>query len=980
SFKTVKDRDHCSKANWSISCHLLLTHEADSHFLHQVLSKGRQLKQEMGEPVVIGGMVLDIHATPSIPANPRTTTPGRINYALGGVARNVAECMSKLGTKPYMISALGLDMAGNLLLEHWKSAGLPTEGIRKHQYIETPVICNILDVNGEVAAGVAGVEAIETFLTPEWIQQFKCKISSSSILMVDANLNPPALEVSCKMAAESNTPVWFEPVSVAKSRRIASVAKYITLASPNEDELVAMANTLSGGDIFHPIERNDGRDNSSEFLFQMLKPAIWVLLEKGIKTVIVTLGSDGVFLCSKGGSSFKRSGLGQFKPTGFSRQLYEIMISSCPPNWFSGPMKSQRSSHLFAVHLPALPASVVRLIGAGDCLVGGTIASICAGLDVMRSVAVGIAAAKAAVESKTNVPPEFRLATIAEDQESPINSSITLKVKVTVLSRPLLNLLLLSLVAPSQFALSLVQFRIVMNFSESPFSSIRSLRDGLIYQVQSLKAGFTPTILTSNQLIHLYSKHGLLHEAHKLFDEMPLRNVFSWNSIISAYIRSQNLTQARILFDSAAYRDLVTYNSMLSGYVSVEGYETHALSLFVEMQKEHDHIRIDEFTATTILNLFAKLSMESYGRQLHAFMVKTANDLSGFSVSSLVDMYSKCGCFKEAHNVFSGCGGVVDSVLKNAMVAACCREGEMEMALDLFWREPELNDAFSWNTLISGYAHNGYQEKALNLFVSMAKNGVRWNEQTFASVLNACSGLKSWKIGKEVHGWVLKNGMSSNPFISSGILDVYCKCGNMKYAELMHFACEIRNSFSICSLIVGHASQGNMAEARQLFNTLEEKNSVVWTALFSGYVKAQQSEAVFELLNEYRTKEAMTPDSLILISVLGACAIQAALDPGKQVHGYILRTDTEMDEKLISAMVDMYSKSGNITYAEKVFKLVTNRDSVLYNVMIAGYAHHGNEINAIQLFEDMLEKRIMPDAITFTALLSACRHCGLVQL
>ncbi|GAY56465.1 hypothetical protein CUMW_172110 [Citrus unshiu] len=74
--------------------------------------------------MIIGGMVLDIHATPSIPANPRTTTLGKANYVLGGVARNVAECMSKLGAKPYMISALGLDMVGNILLEHWKSAGL----------------------------------------------------------------------------------------------------------------------------------------------------------------------------------------------------------------------------------------------------------------------------------------------------------------------------------------------------------------------------------------------------------------------------------------------------------------------------------------------------------------------------------------------------------------------------------------------------------------------------------------------------------------------------------------------------------------------------------------------------------------------------------------------------------------------------------------------------------------------------------------
>ena len=66
-----------------------------------------------------------------------------------------------------------------------------------------------------------------------------------------------------------------------------------------------------------------------------------------------------------------------------------------------------------AVHFPALPASVVRLTGAGDCLVGGMLASICVGLNLMPSVAVGIAAAKAAVEAETSVPNAFSLASIA---------------------------------------------------------------------------------------------------------------------------------------------------------------------------------------------------------------------------------------------------------------------------------------------------------------------------------------------------------------------------------------------------------------------------------------------------------------------------------------------------------------------------------------------------------------------------------------
>ncbi|MBA0572458.1 hypothetical protein Golob_002799, partial [Gossypium lobatum] len=71
-------------------------------------------------------------------------------------------------------------------------------GIRKQKDIKTPTVCHILDVTGEVAAGVASVEAVEMFLTPEWIQKFKHTIHSAPLLMIDANLSPPALEVSCR--------------------------------------------------------------------------------------------------------------------------------------------------------------------------------------------------------------------------------------------------------------------------------------------------------------------------------------------------------------------------------------------------------------------------------------------------------------------------------------------------------------------------------------------------------------------------------------------------------------------------------------------------------------------------------------------------------------------------------------------------------------------------------------------------------------
>ncbi|CAI9294676.1 unnamed protein product [Lactuca saligna] len=511
---------------------------------------------------------------------------------------------------------------------------------------------------------------------------------------------------------------------------------------------------------------------------------------------------------------------------------------------------------------------------------------------------------------------------------------------------------------------------------------MRLFIDALKSQVYAIKSGHTPTLFSCNQLIHLYSKHGFLQQACNLFDEMPERNVFTWNAIISAHIKSNNLPKAQLLFDSAPCKDSVTYNSMLSGYANSEGHDTQAFDLFTQMHftgYEYD-VQIDEFTLTTMCNLTAKIRNSRYGKQLHSFMVKTGNNLSGFAVSALVDMYSKSGCFNEAYEAFHGCNfESVDVVSKNAVVAACCREGRLDMAMEIFSNQLELNDVVSWNTMITGYTQNGYHKDAIELSSLMMKNGFQWNEHTFASVLSACSSTKSLKLGKEVHGRIVKNRMNSNPFIISRIIDLYCKCGYMKYAESIHSRNKIENMFSTTSMIVGYSSQHDMIKARKLFDSLKSKNTVVWSAMFSGYLNSHDSSDVFKLFQFFNIQEKTIPNCSILATLLGACALQAIIDPGKQIHGYLIRTIVEIDYKTISALIDMYSKCGNIKYAEIIFKTSKFRDLVMYNIMILGFAHHGYEDKAFELFDNMVELGFQPDNVTFIAILSVCRHCGLVK-
>lgn len=170
--------------------------------------------------------------------------------------------------------------------------------------------------------------------------------------------------------------------------------------SPNQDELVAMANTLCVTNLFHPLKSEENK-LSHEDIFRLLKPAICVLLENGIQVVIVTLGSSGALLCSKGNPKKALSINRKFHRSG---EIFKRVQSVCSPNRFS-----ESRSSLFAMHFPRVTAKVKKLTGAGDCLVGGTVASLSDGLDLIQSLAVGIATAKAAVESDDNVPPEFKL-------------------------------------------------------------------------------------------------------------------------------------------------------------------------------------------------------------------------------------------------------------------------------------------------------------------------------------------------------------------------------------------------------------------------------------------------------------------------------------------------------------------------------------------------------------------------------------------
>jgi len=362
-------------------------HFTDSTSLH-ALAYEHQQQRKPGDsvPVVIGGMVLDIQATPTGGRLLRgSTTPGEVSYARGGVARNVAENMALLGARPFLISVVGDDVAGEGMVSHWKSLGLSVEGIRRCKGTTTPVVSAVFDKQGELAAAVADTCAIEEHLTAEWIKKFEDVIKRAPVVMLDANLLAPAMESACHLAKEANVPVLFEPVSVAKSVRASKFLNLITYVSPNEAELVAMAESLVNKRLVDDEEKREMAEPAMS-LWRM-RHCIKALLDTGLAFIILTMGSHGAVLCSSP-SSNRRS------------------VNRSPlPSYNNNHNKSE--TEIRFLHFPALPATISNLSGAGDCLVAGTMVALSLNEDVSSALAFGVSASKWAVEADVNVSPNL---------------------------------------------------------------------------------------------------------------------------------------------------------------------------------------------------------------------------------------------------------------------------------------------------------------------------------------------------------------------------------------------------------------------------------------------------------------------------------------------------------------------------------------------------------------------------------------------
>ncbi|KAJ7008796.1 hypothetical protein NC653_007455 [Populus alba x Populus x berolinensis] len=160
---------------------------------------------------------------------------------------------------------------------------------------------------------------------------------------------------------------------------------------------------------------------------------------------------------------------------------------------------------------------------------------------------------------------------------------------------------------------------------------------------------------------------------------------------------------------------------------------------------------------------------------------------------------------------------------------------------------------------------------------------------------------------------------------------------------------------------------------------MPERDVVCWTAMIDGLVRNGESNRALEVFRNMQREDVM-PNEVTIVCVLSACSELGALQLGRWVHSYMDKHGIELNHFVGGALINMYSRCGDIDEAQRVFEQMKEKNVITYNSMIMGFALHGKSVEAIELFRGLIKQGLTPSSVTFVGVLNACSHGGLAEL
>ncbi|KAK9220790.1 hypothetical protein WN944_009214 [Citrus x changshan-huyou] len=166
--------------------------------------------------------------------------------------------------------------------------------------------------------------------------------------------------------------------------------------------------------------------------------------------------------------------------------------------------------------------------------------------------------------------------------------------------------------------------------------------------------------------------------------------------------------------------------------------------------------------------------------------------------------------------------------------------------------------------------------------------------------------------------------------------------------------------------------------AKAVFEEMPVRDVVSWSSMIAGFVPCDSPSDALKVFHRMKLANE-NPNSVTVVSLVSACTSLINVRAGESIHSYAVVNGLELDVALGTALVEMYSKCGHVERAFKVFNLMREKNLQSWTIMISGLADNGRGNDAISLFDKMIQTGLKPDSISFSAILSACSHLGLVD-
>ncbi|XP_020586856.1 pentatricopeptide repeat-containing protein At1g19720 [Phalaenopsis equestris] len=529
-----------------------------------------------------------------------------------------------------------------------------------------------------------------------------------------------------------------------------------------------------------------------------------------------------------------------------------------------------------------------------------------------------------------------------------------------------------------------------------------------------------PNPFVETKLVSMYAKCGDLDNARKVFEKMRQRNLFTWSAMIGGCGRDNQWEEVVGLFHHMVLEginpDAFLLPKILQACANIEDVVTgkllHSLTIRLGFLEE-SHV------GNSLLNMYAKC-----GDLITAKKFFDKLDVRDrVSWNSIISAHCHCGRNDEALKLFEQMRneGIEPCLITwNILISSYSQCGKPKIALELMKKMESskiVPDVFTWTCIISGLLQNKKMNQSLDLFQQMLKSDIEPNNMTVACAISACATLKYLKNGRELHCYAIKNGGAANLLVINSLVDLYSKCWKLEDAERIFDAIDKKDVFTWNSLIGGYMQAGYCGKAHELFTKMEtlglQDNPVTWNVMISGYIQNREEEQAVEHFQKmeaagvrrnaaswnalisgflqngeankaFRVFRQMQfgsekSNSITILSILPACANLVSAWKVKEIHAYVLRSGLNHDLPILNSLIDIYSKSGDLTSARVSFNTLHARDYISWNSVIAGCVFHGCSQPAQELFHRMENEGVKPNLSIYTSLIRSYGFDGLVN-